>query len=184
MSTDHRPFSAQDLCSFLDGLDGLSARLANGKPLLLGLRWFCEDEDAEHGETPENGELILEPLEEELASALVGEEGVTADGFLGWGFAMHLMLVGIPIGGGDVTLGLGHGDAEQAEVVLENSKHRGVKGLAPPCLGVLGLGGLEIKGVVLLRTRGGEQIRVKGEDEGDCTREFGAEDRNGRAILL
>lgn len=101
---------------------------------------------------------------------------------------MHHMFVGMPIGGGEVTLGLAHGDKKQDEVVCESSKDKGVKGLAPPCLGVLGLGGLVITGPALLGTSGGEQIRVirhgEGEAEGDCTRELGSEDRNGRAILL
>lgn len=101
---------------------------------------------------------------------------------------MHHIFVGMPIGGGEVTLGLALGDKEQADVVLENSKHRGAKGLAPPCLGVRGLGGLLTNGPELLCTSGGEQIRVKsdgvGEGEGDCTREFGSDERNGLAILL
>ena len=69
---------------------------------------------------------------------------------------MQHTFVGIPIGGGEVTLGLGHGDKEQADVVLENSKQRGVKGLATLCLGVRGLGGLVVNGLVLIGIRGGE----------------------------
>lgn len=80
-STDHRPFSAQ----FLEGLGGLLARLTKGKLFPLGVRWFWEEEvvDDEHGEIPDSGDVILGPLEVELASGLVGDEGVAADGFLG-----------------------------------------------------------------------------------------------------
>lgn len=76
---------------------------------------------------------------------------------------MHQMFVGMPIGGGEVTLGLAHGD-KQDEFVCESSKDKGIKGLAPPCLEVRGFGGLVINGPALLWTSGGEQIRVIKDD--------------------
>ncbi len=128
--------------------------------------------------------MILVPLCVEFVSTFVGEDAFVNKGFLGCGLAKPHTLAGMPIGGGEVILGLSQGDKEQADVDLEISKERGVK--KPPCLGALGFGGFVTRWLEWIGAGGGEQIRVTGDGqiEGDCTRELGSEDGKGRATLL
>lgn len=89
--------------------------------------------------------MILIPLDIEFDSAFVGEDGFVKEGFFGFGLARPKTLVGMPIGGGEVILGLPQGDSEHTDDDLDSSRQRGVKKPAPPCLGVLGLGGFVTK---------------------------------------
>lgn len=139
----------------------------------------------EHGDVPIGvGEMILVPFGVEFVSTFVGEHAFINEGFLGCGLAKPHTLVGMPIGGGEVILGLSQGDIEQADIDLEMSKDRGVK--KPPCLGALGFGGFVTRLLEWFGAGGGEQIREIGDGqiEGDCTRELGSEDGKGRATLL
>lgn len=65
-------------------------------------------------------------------------------GFRGWGLVVPHMLVGMPMGSGEVTRGLLQGGEEQEKEVPTCSRvrQRGAKLHGPPALGVFGLGGL------------------------------------------
>lgn len=91
------------------------------------------------------GNKILVPICVVFASAVVGEDGFVNMGFQGCGLAKPHTHVGMPIGGGEMILGLSQGDSEQTDEDLDSSKQRGVKKPAPPCLGVRGLGGFVTK---------------------------------------
>lgn len=68
-------------------------------------------------------------------------------GFRGWGLVVPHMLVGMPMGSGEVTRGLLQGGEEQETEVPTCSRERqsGAKLRAPPALGAFGLGGLFLR---------------------------------------